>query len=70
MLLKIVRSWPPDAEFVSRCHTAAITEASKENKALHLTSATRYCVFQRVVGTMWEIVNTDGLAKGFYKSRG
>jgi CHAT domain-containing protein len=39
-------------------------------EGLHLTSAMKYCGFRRVVGTMWEMVDTNerDLAKNFYKS--
>jgi CHAT domain-containing protein/tetratricopeptide (TPR) repeat protein len=71
-LLDIVRSRLPDAEFafLSCCHTAEITEESLADEALHLTAAMQYCGFRSVVGTMWEMADTDGrdLAKGFYKS--
>ena len=44
-------------------------EASIADEALHLTAVMQYCGFQSVVGTMWEIADTDGqdLAKNFYK---
>ncbi|KAH9059790.1 CHAT domain-containing protein [Lactarius vividus] len=71
-LLDIVRSRLPDAEFafLSCCHTAEITEESIADEALHLAAAMQYCGFRSVVGTMWEMADTDGrdLAKGFYKS--
>jgi len=71
-LLEIVRSRLPEAEFafLSCCHTAEITEESIADEALHLTSAMQYCGFRSVVGTMWEMADTDGrdLAKSFYKS--
>ncbi|KAH9005615.1 CHAT domain-containing protein [Lactarius hatsudake] len=71
-LLDIVRSRLPDAEFafLSCCHTAEITEDSVADEALHLTAAMQYCGFRSVVGTMWEMADTDGrdLAKNFYKS--
>ncbi|KAH9179057.1 CHAT domain-containing protein [Lactarius sanguifluus] len=71
-LLDIVRSRLPDAEFafLSCCHAAEITEASVADEALHLTAAMQYCGFRSVVGTMWEMADTDGkdLAKNFYKS--
>ncbi|KAH8992696.1 CHAT domain-containing protein [Lactarius akahatsu] len=71
-LLDIVRSRLPDAEFafLSCCHTAEITEESVADEALHLTAAMQYCGFRSVVGTMWEMADTDGrdLAKSFYKS--
>ena len=71
-LLDIVRSQLPDAEFafLSCCHTAEITEESIADEALHLTAAMQYCGFRSVVGTMWEMADTDGrdLAKSFYES--
>jgi CHAT domain-containing protein len=71
-LLEIVRSRLPDAEFafLSCCHAAEITEESVADEGLHLTSAMQYCGFRSVVGTMWEMADTDGrdLAKNFYKS--
>ncbi|KAH9028200.1 CHAT domain-containing protein [Lactarius pseudohatsudake] len=71
-LLDIVRSRLPDAEFafLSCCHAAEITEDSVADEALHLTAAMEYCGFRSVVGTMWEMADTDGrdLAKNFYKS--
>ncbi|KAN0134110.1 CHAT domain containing protein [Lactarius tabidus] len=71
-LLYIVRSQLPDAEFafLSCCHAAEITAESVSYEALHLTAAMQYCGFRSVVGTMWEMADTDGrdLAKNFYKS--
>ncbi|KAH9028206.1 CHAT domain-containing protein [Lactarius pseudohatsudake] len=71
-LLDIVRSRLPDAEFafLSCCHAAEVTEESVADEGLHLTAAMQYCGFRSVVGTMWEMADTDGrdLAKSFYKS--
>ncbi|KAF8270114.1 CHAT domain-containing protein [Lactarius quietus] len=71
-LLDIVQSRLPHAEFafLSCCHSAEITEDSIPDEMLHLTAAMRYCGFRSVVGTMWEMADTDGqyLAKSFYKS--
>ena len=71
-LLDIVRSRLPDAEFafLSCCHAAEITKDSIADEALHLTAAMQYCGFRSVVGTMWEMADTDGedLAKSFYES--
>ena len=71
-LLDIVRSRLPDAEFafLSCCHAAEITAGSISDEALHLTAAMQYCGFRSVVGTMWEMADTDGrdLAKNFYRS--
>ncbi|KAF8257445.1 CHAT domain-containing protein [Lactarius quietus] len=71
-LLDTVRSRLPDAEFafLSCCHAAEITEKSVGDEGLHLTAAMQYCGFRSVVGTMWEMADTDGkdLAKNFYES--
>ncbi|KAH9012803.1 CHAT domain-containing protein [Lactarius pseudohatsudake] len=71
-LLDIVRSRLPAAEFafLACCHAAEITEDSVADEALHLTAAMQYCGFRSVVGTMWEMADTDGqdLAKSFYRS--
>ncbi|KAF8270116.1 CHAT domain-containing protein [Lactarius quietus] len=71
-LLEIVRSRLPDAEFafLSCCHAAETTKESVADEALHLTAAMQYCGFRSVVGTMWEMADTDGqeLARSFYKS--
>ncbi|KAH9019572.1 CHAT domain-containing protein [Lactarius deliciosus] len=71
-LLDIVRSRLPNAEFafLSCCHAAEITEESSADEGLHLTAAMQYCGFRSVVGTMWEMADTDGrdLATSFYKS--
>jgi CHAT domain-containing protein len=71
-LLDIVRSRLPNAEFafLSACHTAELTDESLNSEALHLAAAMQYCGFRSVVGTMWEMADTDGrdLAKHFYDS--
>ncbi len=71
-LLDVVKSRLPDAEFafLSCCHAAENTPESAADEALHLTAAMQYCGFRSVVGTMWEMADTDGpdLAKNFYKS--
>ena len=71
-LLDIVQSRLPDAElaFLSCCHAAEITKESIADEALHLTAAMQYCGFRSVVGTMWEMADTDGqdMAKSFYRS--
>ena len=70
-LLDIVRSRLPEAEFafLSACQTAELTEGSIADEALHLAAAMQYCGFRSVVGTMWELADTDGpdLARNFYK---
>jgi CHAT domain-containing protein len=70
LLLDIVRSQLPDAEFafLSACHTAELTEESIADEVLHLASAMQFCGFRSVVGTMWAMADTDGegLARDFY----
>jgi len=72
LLLDIVRSQLPDAEFafLSACHTAQLTEESMTDEVLHLAAAMQFCGFRSVVGTMWEMADTDGqgLARDFYSS--
>jgi CHAT domain-containing protein len=71
-LLDIVRSRLPDAEFafLAACHTAELTDESPSDEALHLAAAMQYCGFRSVVGTMWDMADTDGrdLSRDFYKS--
>jgi CHAT domain-containing protein len=71
-LLDIVRSQLPHAEFafLAACHTAEMTDESPSDEVLHLAAAMQYCGFRSVVGTMWEMADTDGrdLARNFYKS--
>jgi CHAT domain-containing protein len=70
LLLDIVRSQLPDAEFafLSACHTAELTEDSIADEVLHLAAAMQFCGFRSVVGTMWAMADTDGqgLARVFY----
>ncbi len=72
LLLDIVRSQLPDAEFafLSACHTAELTEESIEDEVLHLAAAMQFCGFRSVVGTMWAMADKDGqgLARDFYSS--
>jgi CHAT domain-containing protein len=71
-LLEIVRSQLPTAEFafLSACHTAELTEGSVADEGIHLAAAMQYCGFRSVVGTMWDMADTDGadLSKHFYKT--
>jgi len=71
-LLNIIQSQVPDAEFafLSACHTAELTEKSILDEVLHLAAAMQFCRFRSVVGTMWAVVDKDGLglAKHFYES--
>jgi len=72
LLLDIVRSQLPDAEFafLSACHTAELTEESISDEVLHLAAAMQFCGFRSVVGTMWAMADPDGqgLARDFYHS--
>lgn len=72
LLLDIVRSRLPDAEFafLSACHTAELTEESIADEVLHLVAAMQFCGFRGVVGTMWAMADVDGrdLAGSFYGS--
>jgi len=72
LLLDVVRSQLPDAEFafLSACHTAGLTYKSIEDEVLHLAAAMQFCGFRSVVGTMWAMADTDGrdLARNFYQS--
>ncbi|KAI0303328.1 CHAT domain-containing protein, partial [Multifurca ochricompacta] len=47
-----------------------VTDESIADEGLHLTAAMQYCGFRSVVGTLWEMADTDGrdLAEGFYHS--
>jgi CHAT domain-containing protein len=71
-LLDIVRSRLPNAEFafLSACHTAELTGKSNADEVLHLAAAMQFCGFRSVVGTMWEMADTDGwdIAGKFYHS--
>ena len=71
-LVDIVRSGLPAAEFafLSACHTAELTDGSTDDEIPHLSAAMQYCGFRSVVGTMWEMADTDGrdLAEHFYES--
>jgi len=72
LLLDIVRSQLPDAEFafLSACHTAELTEESISDEVLHLAASMQFCGFRSVVGTMWAMKDKDGrdLTKYFYES--
>lgn len=72
LLLDIVRSQLPDAEFafLSACHTAELTEESISDEVLHLAASMQFCGFRSVVGTMWAMQDKDGrdLARYFYES--
>jgi CHAT domain-containing protein len=72
LLLDIVRSQLPDAEFafLSACDTAQLTEESISDEVLHLAAAMQFCGFRSVVGTMWAMADPDGqgLARDFYRS--
>jgi CHAT domain-containing protein len=73
LLLDIVRSQLPDAEFafLSACHTAELTDDSIVDEMLHLAAAMRFCRFRSAIGTMWAIADSDtdeaDLARDFYQ---
>jgi len=71
-LLDLIQPQLPFAELalLSACRTAARTEGSIADEALHLTVVMRYCGFRSVVGTMWGMADADGseLVEDFYKS--
>jgi CHAT domain-containing protein len=54
LLLDIVRSQLPNAEFafLCACHTAELTDESIADEVLHLAAAMQFCRFRSVVGTM------------------
>ena len=58
--------------FLSACHTAELTDGSIADEALHLTAAMQHCGFRSVVGTMWEMEDTDrrDVAEHFYMFSG
>jgi CHAT domain-containing protein len=47
---------------------AVMLEESIADEALHLIAVLQYCGFRSVVGTVWEMADTEGrdLAKSFY----
>lgn len=61
-LLDIVRSHLPNAEFafLSACHTAELAPQGAHDEVLHLATAMQSCGFRSVIGTMWELNDTDG----------
>ncbi|KAI9507095.1 CHAT domain-containing protein [Russula earlei] len=62
----------PAAEFafLSASHSAALTDGSWPDEALHLSAAMLHCGFRSVVGTMWKMGDPDGsdVCKHLYKS--
>ena len=56
-LLDFVRSHHPAGEFalLPGSHTAALTEESIPDEALHLSAAVQYSGFRSVIGTLWEM---------------
>ncbi|KAI9507098.1 CHAT domain-containing protein [Russula earlei] len=62
----------PAAEFafLSASHTAALTDRSWPDEALHLSAAMLHCGFRSVIGTTWGMADMDGrhVCKHLYKS--
>ncbi|KAH9995902.1 hypothetical protein BJV74DRAFT_795149 [Russula compacta] len=60
-LIDIFRSHLPAAEFafLSASHTAEQTDESIADAALHFAATMLNCGFRSVVGTMWEVLDTD-----------
>jgi tetratricopeptide (TPR) repeat protein len=67
----IIKARLENAEFafLSACHSAAGSFAMPD-ESLHLTSALQFAGFRSVVGTMWEMYDSDApeLAKDFYNA--
>lgn len=61
-MLDIVRANVPNAEFafLSACHSAEQTPTGAQDEVLHLAAAMQFCGFLSVIGTMWELNDTDG----------
>ncbi|EJD04542.1 TPR-like protein [Fomitiporia mediterranea MF3/22] len=70
-VLDIARTHLPNAEsaFLSACHTAEQSPAVAQDEVLHLAAAMQFCGFRSVIGTMWELLDTDGpiLTRDIYK---
>ncbi|KAL0957793.1 hypothetical protein HGRIS_001570 [Hohenbuehelia grisea] len=60
----------PNAQFafLAACHTAEHSASAPQDEVLHLAGAMQFSGFRSVVGTMWEMVDQDGLdvAEKFY----
>lgn len=61
-LLKILEMRLPNAElaFLAACHSAA-GEPETPDEALSLAVTLQFCGFPRVIGTLWEMTDDDGL---------
>ncbi|OCB86599.1 hypothetical protein A7U60_g6277 [Sanghuangporus baumii] len=61
-LLDIARANLSTAEFafLSACSTAEQGAGHALDEALHLSAAMQFCGFRSVVGTMWELLDSDG----------
>lgn len=61
-LLDIARTKLPNAEFafLSACHTAELSYTAPLDEALHMAAAMQFCGFRSVVGTMWQLLDSDG----------
>ncbi|EJD04532.1 uncharacterized protein FOMMEDRAFT_155680 [Fomitiporia mediterranea MF3/22] len=69
-LLDITRTYLPNAKFafLSACHTAEQGPIVGHDEVLHLAAAMQFYGFRSVIGTMWELLDTDGpiLARDIY----
>ncbi|EJD07522.1 uncharacterized protein FOMMEDRAFT_164473 [Fomitiporia mediterranea MF3/22] len=63
-MLDVVQSSLPNAEFafLSACHTAEQHRDSAHDEVLHLAAAMQFSGFRSVIGSMWELLDTDGPA--------
>ncbi|KAH9014271.1 CHAT domain-containing protein, partial [Lactarius pseudohatsudake] len=70
-LLDIANSRLPSAEFafLSACHSAEPTDGYDPTEGLNIAAAMQYHGFGSVVGTMWDMVDTDGreISESFYR---
>ncbi|EJD03200.1 uncharacterized protein FOMMEDRAFT_86160 [Fomitiporia mediterranea MF3/22] len=63
-MLDIVQTNLPNAEFafLSACHTAEQHHEGVYDEVLHLAAAMQFSGFRSVIGSMWELLDTDGPA--------
>ena len=61
-LLDLSRARLQNAEFafLSACQTAEQPHTSAKDEALHLAAAMQFCGFRSVIGTMWQLLDSDG----------
>ncbi|EJD02292.1 uncharacterized protein FOMMEDRAFT_157509 [Fomitiporia mediterranea MF3/22] len=70
-MLDIIQTSLPNAEFafLSACHTAEQSHNGAHDEVLHLAAAMQFSGFRSVIGSMWELLDTDGptFAKAVYE---